>query len=68
MKTRPQDERLSRYIGPADRAQGEWRGHRVVVLDEIADSSWRVRFPDGTVSTVHDDHLTLPFVRRGDAA
>lgn len=60
---RKPDVWTSRYAGPEDRAQGEWRGHRVIVLDEIDADFYRVRFPCGTVSKAHHNHLTYPFAK-----
>lgn len=65
MSIRPQDQRWSRFIGPEDRAQGEWRGHRVTILRELDADHYSVRFPCGTVSKVHHNHLTFPFIRQG---
>jgi len=57
MSNRQKDRRFVRFIGPADRLHGEHRGRPVEIVQTGA-PSWLVRFPDGAVGRVHEDHLT----------
>lgn len=63
MMTRPKDRAYLRFVGPSDRDHGEFRGQLVELLERATPFSWRVRFPDGSLSLVHDDHLTDAMVR-----
>lgn len=63
MRRRAKDQIWSRFAGPFECDKGEFRGEGVVVLDHVEGPWWLVRFPDGSTSRVHDNHLAKPFFR-----
>lgn len=62
MATRQKDRVYLRWIGPVNQQYGEFRRLPVELIGTTNVEGALVRFPDGTVASVHWDHLTdAPF-------